>query len=144
MKSMKIVLIPIFYLVTFLTGCKKTELSPPDIRGSWVWVSTSNDGAPGPLNPLTPSNSGMIQSLSFTDSDWYFSRNSVVASSGTYTTSISANTQGETINRISFHNVNSQADSITYYSISRDTLIFSYDYSGSAGSGASVYIRTTL
>jgi hypothetical protein len=144
MKSMKLILVSMLCLATFLTDCKKTEQSPTDIQGGWTWVSTFNDGAPGPLNPLTPSNSGMIQSLSFTDSDWYFSKNSVVVSSGTYTTSIVVNNQGNTINRINFHQLSSQADSITYYNISKDTLIFSYDYSGTAGSGASFYIRTML
>jgi len=144
MKTIKSRLILVLCMAAFLPGCKKTGLLPPDIRGGWVWLSTSNDGAPGLLNPLTPSNSGMIQSLSLTDSDWYLSRNSVAVSSGTYTTSLAVNNQGNTINRINFHHANSQTDSISYYAISKDTLIFSYDYSGSVGSGATVYIRATL
>jgi hypothetical protein len=141
---MKLILIPLFCIILISASCKKTGLLPPDIRGGWAWVSTYNDGAPGPLNPLTPANSGMIQSISFTSSNWYFGKNSIEVSSGTYTTSLVVNDQGKTINRINFHHLNSLTDSITYYSISRDTLTFSYDYSGSVGSGVTVYIRTTL
>jgi hypothetical protein len=132
----------IFFLaITVSTCCKKSKISPPILTGKWNWVSTFNDGAPGPLNPLTPINSGMNKSLTFTNIDWDLKINNLIVESGTYTTSIEKNIFGGNINRIGFYKTNSPTDSITYYSISGDTLIFSYDFSGTVGSGASIYIK---
>jgi hypothetical protein len=132
----------IFFLaITVFISCKKSNISPPNLVGNWNWISTFNDGGPGPLNPLTPINSGMTQSLTFTNSSWVLKINNLIVESGTYTTSIAKNLLGESINRIGYYKTNSPTDSITYYSISRDTLIFSYDFSGSAGSGATAYIK---
>jgi hypothetical protein len=131
----------LFLAITVSSSCKKSNISPPILVGNWNWVSTFNDGAPGPLNPLTPINSGMTQSLTFTNTGWVLKINNLIVESGTYTTSIAKNIFGESINRIGYYKTNSPTDSITYYSITRDTLIFSYDLSGSVGSGASTYIK---
>ena len=131
----------LFLAITVFMSCKKSNISPPLLVGNWNWISTYNDGAPGPLNPLTPINSGIIQSLTFTNTSWILKQNNIIVSSGTYTTSIAKNLSGENINRIGYYKTNSPTDSITYYSITRDTLIFSYDFSGSVGSGVSAYIK---
>lgn len=131
----------LFFATTVMISCKKSNISPPVLAGNWNWISTLNDGAPGPLNPLTPVNSGITQSLTFTNTNWTLKINNLIVSSGTYTASISHNLLGESINRISYANTNGTTDSVTYYSISSDSLIFSYDFSGSAGSGATVYIK---
>jgi hypothetical protein len=134
--------LPILFLaITVSISCKKTDISPPVLTGNWNWISTINDGAPGPLNPLTPINSGTTRSLTFANTGWFLKVNNLVVDSGSYTTSIAKNLSGESINRISYDNTNSQTDSITYYSIIKDSLIFSYDFSGSVGSGATVYIK---
>jgi hypothetical protein len=138
---MKKKLMILFLATTVFISCKKSNISPPVLVGNWNWISTFNDGAPGPFNPLTPINSGMTQSLTFTNNSWVLKINNLAVSSGTYTTSISHNLSGESINRIGYYKTNSPTDSITYYSITRDTLIFSYDFSGTAGSGASEYIK---
>ena len=130
-----------FLVITLFISCKKSNISPPVLVGNWNWISTYNDGAPGPLNPLTPINSGMTQSLTFTNTGWVLKNNNLIVSSGTYTTSIAQNLVGKNINRIGYYKTNSPTDSITYYSITGDTLIFSYDFSGTAGSGASAYIK---
>jgi hypothetical protein len=131
----------LFLAITVFISCKKSNISPPLLVGNWNWISTYNDGAPGPLNPLTPINSGVIQSLTFTNTSWVLKQNNIIVSSGTYTTSIAKNLSGESINRIGYYKTNSPTDSITYYSITRDTLIFSYDFSGSVGSSVSAYIK---
>jgi hypothetical protein len=130
-----------FLTITVLLGCKKSNVSPSIIVGNWSWNATWNDGAPGPLNPLTPLNSGTTQFLTFTSTNWVLSKNNIVVSTGTYNTSVTKNTLGENINRIQYYNTNSMADSITYYLINKDTLVFSYDLSGSVGSGATFYIK---
>ena len=131
----------LFLTITVFISCKKSNISPPDLTGNWKWISTFNDGAPGPLNPLTPINSGMTQSLTFTNDSWVLKINNLLVESGTYTTSIAKNPMGESINRIGYYKANSPTDSVTYYSMTTDTLIFSCDFSGSAGSGAAVYIK---
>jgi hypothetical protein len=131
----------LFLAITISISCKKSNISPPILVGNWNWISTFNDGAPGPLNPSTPINSGMTQSLTFTNNSWVLKINNLIVESGTYTTSIAKNLLGESINRIGYYKTNSPTDSITYYSITRDTLIFSYDLSGTVGSGASAYIK---
>ena len=131
----------IFLAVILIISCKKSNISPPVLVGNWNWISTFNDGAPGPLNPLTPINSGMTQSLIFTNTGWVLKINNLIVESGTYTTSIAKNLSGESINRIGYYKTNSPTDSITYYSITKDTLIFSYDFSGTVGSGVSAYIK---
>ncbi|HEY4967349.1 MAG TPA: hypothetical protein VII28_13180 [Puia sp.] len=131
----------LFFAITVSISCKKSNISPPILVGNWNWVSTFNDGAPGPLNPLTPINSGISKSLTFTNTGWVLKINNLIVESGTYTTSIAKDLLGENINRIRYYKTTSQTDSITYYSITRDTLIFSYDFSGSAGSGSSTYIK---
>ncbi len=131
----------LFLAITVFISCKKSNISPATLAGNWNWISTINDGAPGPFNPLTPVNSGITQSLTFTNTGWVLKINNLIVDSGTYTTSLAKNLSGESINRISYYKTNSQTDSITYYSIIKDTLIFSYDFSGTAGSGASEYIK---
>jgi hypothetical protein len=140
---MKIKSTIVFLVTTVLISCRKSNISPPILAGNWNWISTINDGAPGPLNPLTPVNSGETQFLTFTNTSWVLKINNLIIDSGTYTTSIAKNLSGESINRIVYNNINSPTDSITYYSITGDSLVFSYDFSGSVGSGASTYIRKT-
>ena len=141
MKKPRILL---FCIVAIITGCKKADLLPPSIIGGWAWISANHGGVPGPLNPATPANSGIIQSFSFTDTHWYYSKNSVFVLSGTYSTSIVINNQGKSFNRIRFHDVNSQLDSVTYYTLSNDSLIFSNDHDRAGGSGSSVWLRAGL
>lgn len=131
----------LFFTVAVSISCQKSNISPPILVGNWNWVSTFNDGAPGPLNPLTPINSGINKSLTFTNTGWVLKINNLIVDSGIYTTSIAKNISGGTINRIGYYKTNGSVDSITYYSISRDTLIFSNDFSGTSGSGASTYIK---
>jgi hypothetical protein len=134
---MKNKLTTVFLGIMVFISCKKSNISPPVLIGNWNWISTVNDGAPAPLNPLTPINSEKTQSLTFTNTGWVLKTNNQIVDSGTYTTTIAKNLQGQIINQIGYHKTNSPTDSITYYSISSDTLIFSYDYSGTAGSGSS-------
>ena len=134
-------LILLLLAITAIISCRKSNISPPSLAGNWNWISTYNDGAPGPLNPLTPVNSGITRSLTFTNNSWVLKINNLIVDTGTYNTSIDKNLSGESINRISYHKTNGPTDSITYYSITGDTLVFSYDLSGSVGSGATAYIK---
>ncbi len=121
-------------------SCKKSNITPPDLTGTWNWNSTYSDSALGPTNPQTPANSGITKSLSFKNGDWSFTQNGVTVLEGGYSTSVLNSTYGKPANRIQYVRKN-QTDSVTYYSISGDSLIFSYDLSGTVGSGVTFYIR---
>ena len=138
---MKINLTIFFLAITVIIGCKKSTVSPPVLIGNFNWISTFNDGAPGPLNPLTPINSGITKSLIFTSNTWLLKIKDLAVDSGFYTTSVSKNNLGKSINRIGYYKTNSQSDSVSYYTLTGDTLIFSYDLSGTVGSGSSAYVK---
>lgn len=125
--------------LAILFSCKKSNNSAPALTGIWYWNATYNDGAPGPKNPLTPVNSGIIQKLSFTNKDWNLTQNGVIVSKGSYSTFAPGIFLGN-ITEIRYTLANN-TDSITYYTISSDSLIFSHDYSGTVGSGATFYTR---
>jgi hypothetical protein len=131
----------LFFSFATIQSCKKDTMKPADITGNWDWIETSTDAAPGPLNPLTPLNSGVTQSLNFSANSWTLTKNNLPISTGTYRTTIATNTSGQSINSIHFYRTNNSTDSVTYYSINKDALTFSYDYSGTVGSGATNYVR---
>jgi hypothetical protein len=126
--------------LVILFSCNKSNLSAPALTGTWNWNATYNDGAPGPKNPLTPANSGIVQRLNFTGHEWTLSQNSVIISQGTYSTTVTKNNSGKNINQIRYSRMN-QTDSITYYTLNSKTLSFSYDLSGTVGSGSTLYIK---
>jgi hypothetical protein len=72
----------LFLAITVFISCKKSNISPPILIGNWNWISTINDGGPGPTNPLTPINSGMTQSLTFTNTSWVLKINNLIVDSG--------------------------------------------------------------
>lgn len=62
-------------LVGSLPSCKTGDEFDPvysdTITGKWMWIQTREGGAPGPMNPLTPKNTGITESIIFTtDSTW--------------------------------------------------------------------------
>ena len=139
---MKQVLTITFIALVIFQSCKKDNISPSNIAGNWSWTFTSTGSAPGPLNPLTPQNSGITQSLTFNENNWVLTKNNLTVSSGTYITSIAKNTvTGQNINRIHFFTKTNPIDSITYYSVNQDTLIFDNYLNGSIGDGLTRYVR---
>lgn len=126
----------------FFQSCKKDKISSSNLTGSWTWTWTSTDAAPGPLNPLTPQNSGITQSLNFNENNWVLTKNNLVVSSGTFTTSTEKNiTTGQNISCIHYFKKNNPTDSLKYYLVSKDTLFFSNDLIGIIGSGSNLYIK---
>jgi hypothetical protein len=132
----------LFLSILIIAGCQKeSNPTPMDINGTWNWIATYSDGAPGPMNPLTPANSGITQILSFNNNKYVLTQNSVVVSSGSFSTAIVKNSIGNYINQISYITPNSPPDSITYYQIFKDSLYFSYGLNGAVGSGSNYYIK---
>ena len=139
---MKQIFLIIFILSISFFSCKKPAVSSVDLTGDWRWILTSRDSGPGPLNPLTPENSGITQSLSFKANTWIYTKSNATPLSGTYITSIATDsTTGNNVNAIHYFRSGGSTDSLTFFSLSHDTLIFSYDLIGTAGSGATIYVR---
>jgi hypothetical protein len=140
---MKRLIAVLIFLLTIIQACKKVNANatPADVTGTWNWLSTSNDGPPGPMNPLTPANSGITQVLSFGNNKYVLTQNNTVVSSGAYSTAIIKNPFGSYVNQISYVTPSYPPDSITYYQIFQDTLYFSYTLDGSVGASANYYIR---
>ena len=139
---MKKLLTITFIVLTILQSCKKNTIIPSNITGKWGWIMTSTGAAPGPLNPLTPQNSGITQSLIFNENNWVLTRNDRTVSSGTFTTSIAKNTvTGQNVNCIHYFRITNPVDSLEYYSVSNDTLIFSTYLIGALGSSLTRYIK---
>ena len=141
---MKYCLVSCFLLLLGFFACKKSDdatAAAPSVEGRWAWAQSSNDGAPGPLNPLTPLTAGYYRILTFKGSDWTQSRNDTVTSQGTFTVAMVKNIYGKPVNQIHYYPSNAQ-DYITYYTVANDSLDFSYDLSGTVGSGSELFIKT--
>jgi hypothetical protein len=132
------------FIICFLAfqNCQKNNVSnSADLTGTWNWIFTHTDGAPGPLNPLTPLNSGITQSLTFANGKWRLDQNNTEVSSGSFKISHAISRSGKNIQSIHYFHTANPADSLTYYEIRHDTLVFSYDLSGSVGSIATFYSK---
>ncbi len=125
-------------------ACKKSDDAAavaPSVEGRWAWAETRSDGTPGPLNPLTPLNAGYYRILTFKGADWTQSRNDTVTSQGSFTLAVVKNIYDKPVNQIHYYPSNAP-DYITYYTISNDSLGFSYDLSGTVGSGSELFVKT--
>ena len=78
----------VFFFCSFLIllSCKKdTGIQPVPIAGTWVWWKNTYPLPLSPTNPLTPQNSGIIESMYFTpNGDFKIIRNGTTIDSGTY------------------------------------------------------------
>ena len=139
---MKKLLTITFIVLVIFQSCKKDTASHSNLIRNWGWTMTSTGAGPGPRNPLTPQNSGITQSLIFSENNWVLTRNNRTVSSGTFTTSIAKNNvTGQNVNCIHYFRMNNPVDSLEYYSVSNDTLIFSTYLIGALGSGLTSYIK---
>jgi len=81
----KVVVLILFFMGIFFT-CKKNDVldsTSGTITGEWKWIKTYTGGAPGDMNPLTPKNTGITESIVFTkDSSWSKIKNKMEVESG--------------------------------------------------------------
>ena len=120
-------------------SCSKESQSSTDkqIIGQWTWQSTSIGS---PLNTLTRQNTGVQETLTLhADYSWPKIENSSVFNNGSFTTSIETSTRGEKVDAIHYRSPNRSTDSTAFYSANNSVLVFSNDFMGSVGGGASIY-----
>ena len=134
-------LITIFIVLTTLLACKKNDSNPDSLIGSWRWVATYNDTATGALNPLTPANSGHTQALIYNIKSWTYFYDSVIVAGGTYGLNVTSTNTGKKVNAIHYYNTRVGSDSISYYTIEKDTLTFSNTFIGAVGASSTKYVR---
>lgn len=154
LRLMKNSFILIICLMLFLSSCKKEETKANDsglIVGSWDWIYTWNDGAPGLTNPLTPLNSGIHETFVF-NSDFSYQQTyyaptleDLPNTTGTFSTG-----HGSYLPYIGAKAYD--YDSIVYYDkgkpvktdffkVFNDTLIFSNGFRGILGGRAKGYLK---
>ena len=126
-------------VLALFSSCKKDNPSAA-LVGQWAWtIEYTND----PGFNSTPQSSGIAETFAFNSNGSYsLTRNSVVVNSGTYRTSTTNSTSGAPIATVLFTN-SRVTDSAAYYTITNnsDSLIFSHDLKGTAGSGSRHYGR---
>jgi hypothetical protein len=140
-------------LLLVISSCKKTEIpGPGPLVGSWMWVYTWNDGAPGPTNPLTPQNGGFGEYLDLnSDYSWTSSiygstiKSMLVIGNfsighGRYTPYKGAYTYD--YDSIVFYKNSVYSDAtVEYFRVSNDTLMFCSCFSGLIGSTSKTYVK---
>jgi hypothetical protein len=145
----KLVIICFFFSIF---SCKKEDPKTPDVLiGTWDWIYTWNDGAPGPTNPATPANSGINETVIFY-SDFstihsYSSpfidfirpnRETFSLGHGSYTPYAGAYTYSyDSI--VYYHS--DKTITVDYFKASNDTLIFSSGFRGLSGGGSKTYVK---
>jgi len=113
------------------------------IIGEWKWIKTYKDLPLGDMNPLTPENTGITESIIFTkDSSWSKIKNQIEIESG----------EKFTIGHGFYQPTNQEYDSILYikngmqigidyFKIEENNLIFSSGFAGIVGSGSKWFER---
>ncbi len=143
----------IILLLIIAGSCNKDEVPVPvSLAGSWMWVYTWNDGAPGPTNPMTPQIAGYEEQL-ILNSDYSWSKSTFNATTepiplnGTFSMGHGSYTpyKGAYVfnyDSLVFHKTGNYNDlTVEYYQVSNDTLIFSTGFRGVSGGGSKTYIK---
>jgi hypothetical protein len=135
MKQYKILLIGVLIL---FVSCKKDSTQTASLAGNWNWtIQYANN----PAYNSTPQSTGIIESFTFnTNGTYALTQNSVVVNTGTYRMTTATGTNGASVTGVLFTN-SRVTDSVSYYSLNTDSLFFSYDLIGTAGSGSRHYGR---
>jgi|WetSurMetagenome_2_1015567.scaffolds.fasta_scaffold790697_1 hypothetical protein len=142
----------IICLILLLSSCKKDEVKDPGlIAGSWDWIYTWNDSAPGPNNPLTPLNSGIHENYvfhsDFTYEHTYYGLETEdpADASGTFSIGHGLYLPYVGAHKFEYDSIvyydNGKAFKTDYYKILNDTLTFSTMFLGVSGSGSKAFVK---
>lgn len=128
-----VLLLPIF-------SCKKanvsTNVAPKEIIGKWKWIYTYLQATNPPVNPITPSNSGIIEVITYyADRTWSKIQNNNLIDSGSYSIGHGyRNTYPGSVtiyDSIQYYlNDVVIAGKVDYYFVAGDSLNFNPGYSG--------------
>jgi hypothetical protein len=139
---MRNLFVTLFILNLSFVSCKKEKLSSADkaVIGQWEWIVQYSDGGPG--HTLTPQNTGIQETLALNnDHSWSVIQNNLIVRSGSFKTSIQTNRRDEKVNSIHYYSNRNNSDSVSYFKVYNDTLMFSTDLMGSIGGGTRYYSR---
>jgi hypothetical protein len=133
-----------------LVSCQKDEIiinPPEELLGSWEWLFTYMGWAPGPMNPLTPQNTGNTERIEFkNDFSWKSYINDIPVDSGTFRTGHGIYSPSEITTYVYdsiqyFRNGKMVKGMVDYYESENDTLIFAGFFRGLYGSGSRYYVK---
>lgn len=130
----------LFFASLTVASCKKEQpnRTDPAILGQWRWVVQYTE-----ISPFisTPQSTGTEESLVFSsDNSWMRIQNGSTVNSGTFTTAVETNSDGEKVHSVHYLGQNSSTEATDYYSVSNDTLMFSRDLVGWVSGGARFYV----
>ena len=140
----------IIALPLLVVSCQKdeVEISPPaEMIGKWEWQYTHMGWEPGPMNPLTPNNTGNTEIIEFgTDFSWKSLINSEPVDSGTFKIGHGTYSPSEYImynfDSIQYYrNGEMVKGKVDYFEIYSDTLISCAGFKGIYGSSSKTYIK---
>jgi hypothetical protein len=138
---MKNLFLTLLCAVLILISCKKEKSYTGDraIIGQWNWISQYTSSA---STVYTPLNTGINETIVFyEDNNWLLVQNNTVVRSGTFATTIETKSTGKTVNTIYYSNNGSNADSVVYYKIQHDSLMFTHDPLVTGSTDARYYIK---
>jgi hypothetical protein len=136
---MKYLLISLLAFMLVCSSCKKDN-AQSNIIGQWEWTI---EYANNPFYNFTPQSTGIRETLIFTAAGKYnLIQNGAIVTTGNYKTATATGNQGQKVLSILYSNT-SVIDSAAYYVLINniDSLIFSHDLIGTAGSGSRHYGR---
>jgi hypothetical protein len=143
----------IICLMLLISSCKKEEKvqDPGLIAGSWKWIYTWNDLAPGPTNPLTPINSGVQETYLFR-SDYTYEQTyyaptleDLPIASGTFSVGHGSYLPYVGAKTFDYDSIiyyyNGKPVKTDFYKVINDTLIFSTGFRGLSGGNTKAYLK---
>ncbi len=125
------------FLLLMCFSCKK-DSTQNNLTGQWVWTIQYADN---PAYNTTPQSTGIQEILSFNENGNYsLAQNGTIINVGTYKLSTVKNNAGQNVSGIQYTNAR-VTDSVAYYMLANnnDSLFFTYDLIGTAGSGSRHY-----
>jgi len=131
------------------SSCKKDEIQnpPAELIGNWEWRYTHMGWEPGPMNPLTPENTGNTEMMVFEQNfSWKSFVNGIPTDSGTFRIGHGSYSPSEyttyTYDSIQYYRNGMMVKGLVdYYKIQNDTLIFSLCFRGFYGCSSKTYIK---
>lgn len=134
----KYIIIPLIILPFF--SCKKTDttsnVAPKEVVGKWKWIYTYLNATNPPVNPITPQNTGINETITYyADRTWSKIQNNNLIDSGSY--SIGHGNRRTYPGSVTIYDsiqyyLNNVAvtGKVDYYFIAGDSLNFNPGYSG--------------
>ena len=135
---MKFLIASLPIIILFTVSCKKEKQSDENIFGQWKWEAQYRGS---PANTQTPQSTGIQEILIFDiNNHWSLIQNGTQVNSGTFKISLVTGRSNDMVKSLHYSSATNN-DSIAYYTVTDNSLLFSNDLIGTIGDGARVYSK---